>query len=235
MIRLGVTGTDTGVGKTTVACALLALLRDAAVRTSAMKPVETGVGDDDPVSDAERLRAMATERHPLQRVRPYVFPEPIAPLAAAEHAGFAIDLEELDRAFAELCATADAVIVEGAGGALVPITDAHSVLDLFHRWSLEVIIVAANRLGVLNHALLTVQAVRAAGLRIRGIVLVDGVNADASSATKGQLLMRLTRLPVFGFPVLDDPFDAPSLAAAASRAHLDTLVDDLTQPLSHAT
>jgi dethiobiotin synthetase len=235
MSRLGVTGTDTGVGKTTIACALLALLREAGVRTAAMKPVETGVGGDDPTSDAERLRVMATVRHPLQRVCPYVFPDPVAPLAAAEHTGIAIDLEELDCAFAELCATADAVIVEGAGGALVPITDTHSVLDLFHRWSLEVIIVAANRLGVLNHSLLTVQAVRAAGLRIRGIVLVDGVNADASCGTNAQLLARLTRLPVFGFPVLDDPTDTRSLATAASRAHLDTLVDDLTQPLTHAT
>ena len=127
------------------------------------------------------------------------------------------------------------MIVEGAGGALVPITDTHSVLDLFRRWSLDVIIVAANRLGVLNHALLTVQAVRAAGLRIRGIVLVDGVNADESCGTNGQLLARLTKLPVFGFPLLDDPSDAPSLAAAASRAHLGMLVDDLMQPLSHAT
>ena len=80
MIRLGVTGTDTGVGKTTIACALLALLREAGARTAVMKPVETGVGGDDPTSDAERLRVMATERHPLQRVRPYALPEPIAPL-----------------------------------------------------------------------------------------------------------------------------------------------------------
>jgi dethiobiotin synthetase len=234
-MRIGITGTDTGVGKTTIACALLALLRDAGVRTAAMKPVDSGVLEEDSTSDGARLQSMATEPHPIERVRPYVFPDPVAPLAAAERVGVTISLERLDRAFETLSATADAVIVEGAGGALVPISDALSVLDLFRHWSLEVIIVAANRLGVINHALLTEQAIHSAGLRLRGIVLVDGTASDPSSATNRDLLARLTSTPVFRFPHLRDPFDPREAAAAAAGAGLVSLIDNLTPSIGLVT
>ncbi|HSJ64160.1 MAG TPA: dethiobiotin synthase [Gemmatimonadaceae bacterium] len=232
MIRLGVTGTDTGVGKTTVACALLAMLRARGVRTAAMKPVETGVRVDDEASDAARLRALANVPQPLGDIRPYAFPDPLAPLAAAERLGTAIDIAVLDAAFARTCQGADAVIVEGAGGALVPLTATATVLDLFHRWSLDVLIVAANRLGVLNHALLTDRAVRSRGLRLRAIVLVDAPEPDASSGSNAGMLARLTRAPVLCFPRLDVPEDARALADAGIRAGLSPLLTDLMPSLT---
>jgi dethiobiotin synthetase len=232
VIRLGVTGTDTGVGKTTVACALLAMLRESGARTAAMKPVETGVRADDPASDAARLRALANVPHPLEDTRPYAFPDPLAPLIAAERVGAAIDMAVLDDAFARVCRDADAVIVEGAGGVLVPLTGTVTVVDLFHRWSLDVIIVAANRLGVLNHALLTERAVRSLGLRLRAIVLVDAPERDASSGSNAGLLARFTSAPVLCFPRVDAPGDARALAAAGARAGLSSLLVDLMPSLT---
>lgn len=224
MLRLGVTGTDTGIGKTTVACALLALLRERGVRTAAMKPVETGVTATAPDSDAARLRALATVPHPLSRVRPYRFDEPLAPMAAAESGGVAIAPDELDRAFQALCDSADALVVEGAGGALVPITASLSVADLFRRWSLDVIIVAVNRLGMLNHTLLTERALREAGCSVTGIVIVAPERGDESSVSNGAILGRLTSTPLFHFPWLPDPSDAHALASAARHAGLGALV-----------
>jgi dethiobiotin synthetase len=224
VLTLGITGTDTGVGKTTVACAILAMLRERGVNTAAMKPVETGVADDDPMSDASRLRALATVTHPIEVVRPYRFDQPLAPLVAAEAAARPIVLEELDRAFHALRSSADVTLVEGAGGVLVPLSESISVTGLFRRWSLDVIIVAANRLGVLNHALLTERALRAAGCPVVGLVLAEAEHGDASAATNGEVLARLTSVPLFRFPWVADPLDARALVAAAIHARLDALV-----------
>jgi len=170
MIRLGVTGTDTGVGKTVIATALVGLLRGQGLRVAAMKPVETGVVPGVP-SDAERLRAAAGDVDPLRDVCPVTFAEPLAPLVAAQRARRVVDLDALEIAFARLTRDRDAIVVEGAGGLLVPLTAQLSYADLFARWRLDVVIVAENRLGALNHTLLTVSAARSAGLRVRGVVL----------------------------------------------------------------
>lgn len=228
MLTYGITGTDTGVGKTTVACAMLTMLAGRGVRTAAMKPIETGVAEEDARSDAARLRAMASVAHPIELVRPYRFDAPLAPMVAAELAHRPIAIAELDRAFEVVRDSAEVTIVEGAGGALVPITESLAVADLFRRWSLDVIIVAANRLGVLNHALLTERAVRAAGCSVAGIVLVDVPRGDASSASNAGTLARLTSCPVFRFGWVTDPFDAHALAAAARHARLDTLLPSVS-------
>lgn len=224
MLTIGITGSDTGVGKTTVACAMLAMLARAGTSTAAMKPVETGVADGDPRSDAARLRALATVPHPLETVRPYRYDEPVAPMVAGEVDGAPIEIEKLDRAFDALRRSADVVIVEGAGGVLVPLTESFAFADLFRRWSLDAIIVAANRLGVLNHVMLTERALRAADCPVVGIVLVDAGRADQSSASNVSALARLTRTPLFHFPWLPNPHDARVLADAALHAGLDELV-----------
>lgn len=169
MIRYGITGTDTGVGKTVVACALIAALRDRGLSVAAMKPVETGV-EGEP-ADARRLCDAAGGQDSLDDVCPERFGEPLAPWVAARRAGRPIALSALEAARARLESGRDALIVEGAGGLLVPIADGVAYDTLFRRWDLDCIIVAANRLGAINHTLLTVRAVRTAGLRLRAVVL----------------------------------------------------------------
>lgn len=175
MIRFGITGTDTGVGKTHIACALIGALRDRGLSVAAMKPVETGV-EGEP-ADARRLCDAAGGRDTLDDVCPERFEEPLAPWVAARRAGRTIALSALEEARTRLESGRDALIVEGAGGLLVPIADGVAYDTLFRRWRLELIVVAANRLGAINHTLLTVRAALAAGLKLRAVVL-NTVSAD---------------------------------------------------------
>jgi dethiobiotin synthetase len=226
MIRLGITGTDTGVGKTVVAAAVVALLRRRGIGVAAMKPVETGRAPEDPASDAALLRSAAGDRDPMELVRPILLPEPLAPWVAAERAGTAVDLAHLDSAFAALAHDREAVVVEGAGGLLVPLTRDVAFDGLFRRWGLDVVIVAGNRLGVLNHALLTLQAAKSAGLHVRGIVL-NTLSADATGAaedTNLRALADLASVPVLPFPWIDGPPHPDLLADAAEQADLPTLL-----------
>jgi dethiobiotin synthetase len=227
MIRLGVTGTDTGVGKTVIAVALVALLRRRGLRVAAMKPVETGVLPGAP-SDAARLRAAAGGEDRHGDVSPVTYAEPLAPLVAARRAGRPVDLEALAAAFARLAAQRDAIVVEGAGGLLVPLTEQASYAELFARWRLGLVVVAANRLGAINHVLLTVQAARAAELEIRGVVLtaVTGAVPDAAAQTNAAALARLLPdIPVLSWPWLTDVSD-DALATRAVQLGLGVLIDD---------
>jgi dethiobiotin synthetase len=208
MIRLGITGTDTGVGKTVVATALIARLRAQGLRVAAMKPVETGVADGTDPPDAAALRSAAGAGDAIDAVCPVVLSDPLAPLIAAERANRAIDIESLDTAFGTLCRDRDAIIVEGAGGLLVPLTPDIAYDALFYRWGLDLVIVAANRLGVINPVLLTVRAAERAGLPVRAIVLNElreGAATDLAERTNLSALRRL--LP--GHRVLSFPYVAP--------------------------
>ncbi len=232
VIRYGVTGTDTGIGKTVVCCALAARARLLGLRVSAMKPVESGVVER-PVSqtglssDAERLKAASGSALPLSSIRPYVLAEPLAPMIAAMRAHVTIEVATLDAALRDVEADADVVLLEGAGGLMVPITRELSYLDLFARWRCPLLIVAGNRLGVLNHVLLTVRAAEAAGLAVRAIVLTALSDRDASvaEATNFDALTQL--LPhhtILRFPWVDRPDDLDALAAAAEGGGLDVLL-----------
>jgi dethiobiotin synthetase len=219
----GVTGTDTGVGKTVVAAALAAALAHRGLRAGVLKPVETGVpaGTDPP--DAALLHAASGTSQSLRSVCPFTFAEPLAPLIAAERAGRHIGLAVLDAALAGAMDGCDAMIVEGAGGLMVPIAEHVTYAELFARWHLGLIVVAANRLGALNHAVLTVHAAKAAGLRVHALVLntVTRPPADLAASTNAGALRRL--LPehtILTFPYLGDPHHIPSLAAAAASCGL---------------
>jgi dethiobiotin synthetase len=232
MIRLGVTGTDTGVGKSVVTAAVVAMLRARGLRVAAMKPAETGLAADDAGSDAALLRAAAGGADALDLVRPVLLAEPLAPWVAAARAGTAVDPARLDDAFALLSAGRDAVVVEGAGGLLVPLTREMSFDALFARWELDVLVVAGNRLGVVNHARLTVAAARAAGLRVRGVVLNEIAPADpgdlARETNLATLRELLTPTPVVPFPHIPaarDPASLPALASLAAAAGLADLLD----------
>ncbi|MEX1256932.1 MAG: dethiobiotin synthase [Gemmatimonadota bacterium] len=226
MIRLAVTGTDTGVGKTVVAAALVALLRARGRTVAGMKPVETGVRRGDPASDAALLSAAAGGGDPLELVCPVVLPDPLAPWIAAERAGTAVDLAALDQAFETLARGKDAIVVEGAGGLLVPLTREIRFDTLFRRWRLDLIVVAADRLGALNHTLLTLEAARSAGLAVRGVVLNAGGGAGWGGDKSNLRALRelLAGVPVTTFPPVADPRSPKALASAAERAGLGALV-----------
>jgi dethiobiotin synthetase len=203
MIRIGVTGTDTAVGKTYLSTVLLALLRRKGLNVAAMKPVETGVERDDPASDAARLRDAAGMDDSLDHVRPILISEPLAPWVALSRAGTGVDLNALDDAYHTLCEGRDAILVEGAGGLLVPLTRDLAYDGLFVGWGLDLVVVAGNRRGTLNHTMLTVRAAHDAGLRVRGVIL-NALGPDRNGIAERTNLEALTDLlepiPVLPFP-----------------------------------
>jgi dethiobiotin synthetase len=217
-----VTGTDTGVGKTLVACALLHRLRADGRRVAALKPVAAGctrtphgLRND----DAERLRAAAGRDDAYARVNPYAFAPPIAPHLAAAEVGVAIDLDVIGQAYRELASDVDDVVVEGAGGWLVPLDDRHTLADVACRLGLDVVLVVGVRLGCLNHALLTAASVRDHGLRLAG--WVASVIDPRVERLEGQLQTLGARLaaPCWGVvPPLADPSPAAVAAHLAAEA-----------------
>lgn len=225
-MRLAITGTDTGVGKTTVAVGLLSALRHQGFSVAGMKPIETGVMRGEPTSDAMRLWDAAGQHDSPRDVSPFVFEEPVAPFIAAGAGGELIDVVTLDAAFARLSHDRQVVIVEGAGGILCPIHSDLFMLDLFARWQLEVIVVAPNRLGTINHTLLTVRAAEAARLRVRGVVLNDlpGGENDRSTKSNAQVLESLIpHVPVVRYPRImetDGVLDVGTLSARVDLAAL---------------
>jgi dethiobiotin synthetase len=232
-MRLGVTGTDTEIGKTVVSCALLAMARARGLSIAAMKPLETGVLDrtrvDGPSmrSDAERLRAAAGVSDPIDLVRPVSLVEPLAPMVALQRAGRTFDLAALDHAFHTLSHDREFTLVEGAGGLLVPITQTFSFAQLFAHWDCELVVVSGNRLGVINHTLLTVRAAQDAGLRVRAVVLtsLSGRDASIAEATNFDALTDLLpELPCLRFPWVDRWEDPDALCAVAEGTGLAELL-----------
>ena len=166
-----VVGTDTGVGKTHAACALLHALARRHARVVGMKPVAAGGVDtpDGPANeDSLAHRAASTIAVPAALDNPILLPEPLSPHLAAAHAGVTIALPVILDAFARLRAQADAVVVEGAGGFLVPLTPTLTGADLAVALGLPLVLVVGMRLGCLNHALLSAEAIRARGLTLAG-------------------------------------------------------------------
>ncbi len=164
-----VTGTDTGIGKTTVSCALLHAFAAQGKKAVGMKPIAAG-SENGQWHDVELLIAASNIRTARECVNPYAFDPPVSPHLAAQQTGVEIDLAVIRRAYQELSTTADIVIVEGAGGFLAPVNRHQTGADLASTLNLPVILVVGMRLGCLNHALLTAQAVRSAGLTLAGWV-----------------------------------------------------------------
>jgi dethiobiotin synthetase len=156
---LFVTGTDTGVGKTRVAVALIHALRARGLRVAAMKPVAAGHGPGELNEDVTALMQAANVAAELRDVNPYAFANPIAPHIAAGQAGVRIELDVIAAAFSRLAAAADVVVVEGAGGWRVPLNDRDDMADLAQRLGLPVVLVVGMRLGCLSHALLTAESI----------------------------------------------------------------------------
>jgi dethiobiotin synthetase len=202
---LFVTGTDTGVGKTEVACALLGGARAAGLDVGAMKPAQSGLVPGEP-SDAERLREAAGGTDPMELVCPYQFGLPLAPGVAARLGGVEISLARILEAARALAARHAALLVEGAGGLLVPLTPAGTYADLAVALGLPVLVVARAGLGTVNHAALTLEALRARGLAVAGVVLNRTVpDDDASVPHNAAEIERLTGARVLAtLPYLRD-------------------------------
>jgi dethiobiotin synthetase len=167
---LFVTGTDTGVGKTVVAALLLRALGKTR-RAVGMKPVSAGMPDSASINaDVRSLQDAGNVDAPLAEMNPFSFVLAVAPEFAARAAGAVIDLDVIAAAYARLAARADAVVVEGAGGALVPLTRQTDMLDIPKRLGLPVLLVVGIRLGCLNHALMSALAINARGLVLAGWV-----------------------------------------------------------------
>lgn len=168
-----VTGTDTACGKTAVSLGLMWALRQSGLRVLGMKPVASGsrvTSDGLRNDDALRLQAQASGPLPYAAVNPYAFEPPLAPHIAAQQAGVEIELARLRRAYRELAAAADAVIVEGVGGWHVPLGPDTDLPDLVRALELPVLLVVGLKLGCLNHALLSVESILSSAVPLAGWV-----------------------------------------------------------------
>jgi dethiobiotin synthetase len=219
-----VTGTDTGVGKTLVSAALLHALAAQGLRVVGMKPVAAGCDEDGANDDVRVLAGASNVSVARELANPYCFAPAIAPHIAAERVGVAADYGVIERAYAALRRVADAVVVEGAGGFLVPLGPQTDFGDLARRLGLPVILVVGMRLGCLNHALLTAEAVQARGLPLAGWVAnhIDPAMAE-QDANVAALAARL------GAPLLAriPPLAAPDPLRIAAQLDLSLIAAQL--------
>ena len=172
-----VTGTDTEVGKTFATCALLHSARQQGLQALGMKPIAAGVDGNGCNEDVERLITASSIAAPRELVNPYCFDAPVAPHIAAAVEGRSIDPNRIAAAARDLTAGADLLLVEGVGGFRVPLGDDFDTADLAERLALPVILVVGLRLGCLNHALLTTEAIRSRGLKLAGWI-ANGIDPD---------------------------------------------------------
>ena len=218
-----VTGTDTGVGKTLVACTLLRALRARGSDAAGMKPIETGVGQAGPL-DALALRAAAGDVDPLDDVCPQRFALPAAPTVAAAAEGRQVELWAVRRAFERLDARHSCVIAEGAGGLLVPVAEQQCMADLARDLDLPLIVVARAALGTINHTLLTLEAAVARGLSVAGVVIshANGPLSPADAANLEALRRALDSALLGEIPPL-----APSQHPPPDAIDLDALLTSI--------
>lgn len=198
---LFVTGTDTGIGKSVASAALLHALRREGRSAVGMKPVASGC-EWHPKGwrneDALLLQAASAPRPDYADVNPYALPEPVAPELAAASAGVTITLDPIRTAFARLRAQADCVVVEGVGGWAAPLTATLDQIDLVRALQLPVVMVVGLRLGCINHARLTQQAIVASGARMVGWIANDIDPAMARADDNFAILQRCLTVPCWG-------------------------------------
>ena len=197
-----ITGTDTGVGKTFVSCALAAYLRNLGFRVGVMKPAETGCVEKDGelfADDAYRLKQASGCKEPIDQICPYRLSEPLAPSIAAEREGVKIDVDHLLSVCHEMTAKHELTLIEGAGGLMVPLLASYTFADFARVAKLPVLVVAANKLGVINHLLLTLEHASCKGLRTAGYVLnqTESEVSLAASTNRG-VLASMTGVPCLG-------------------------------------
>lgn len=229
---LFITGTDTGVGKTQVTAVLAVALQSRGFHVGVMKPAETGC----PVQqghlmpqDSLFLRQISGCRAPQELVTPYTFLEPLAPAVASQHEGQEIDIAHLVHCYELLANEHDIVLVEGAGGLLVPLTRQASFLDLAACLELPVLVVARNILGTINHTALTV-IVASQCCRVLGTVLntLSPEVEDESQASNMEALQIWGRAPLLGVLPYSPERAPESLLAQSTHIDLTTILTQLS-------
>jgi dethiobiotin synthetase len=192
-----ITGTDTGVGKTVVTALLLRHLRRAGCNALAIKPFCSGSR-----ADARLLLSLQKNLLTLDEINPFFFNQPVAPAAAGSRRK-AIPLEMVLRTIGAIGRRCDVLLVEGIGGLLVPLGNNYTVADLISRLHCPALIVCRNRLGTINHTLLTVKAMEAVGLKRLNIVMVEDKMPDISARSNPKIIQKIASpAPVFLIPNL---------------------------------
>jgi dethiobiotin synthetase len=203
-----VTGTDTGVGKTVIAAAVIKALQAHGINACGMKPVETGcsrAGNNLYPSDGMFLKKVARMDEAIHHVTPYCFENPVAPSLASEMEGRAVSVPSIMKMFGVLARKYHAVVAEGVGGILVPIRKDYSVLDLIREMDLPLIVVSRPSLGTINHTLLTVNYALKENVRVSGIIINFTRPAEGTVAenTNPLVLQQISPVPLLGvFPHL---------------------------------
>jgi len=218
-----ITGTDTGVGKTLASCTLLHGFAAQGKSVVGMKPVAAGCADDSQHEDVRQLRAASNVLASGGQINPYCFVQAVAPHLAARFVGIRINFARIVESFSELNAQADVVIVEGVGGFRVPLNDEQDSADLAVQLGLPVILVVGMRLGCLNHALLTAEAIAARGLTLAGWVANVPEAGMAMLNENIAALQQRIHAPLLGIvPYLEQP-DAREAASFLNLALLEQM------------
>lgn len=228
---LFITGTDTGVGKTTISACLSAFLSvKKRLNVGVMKPFESGLSKrnkDELPWDAICLREASGSSDDLNMISPYTFEAPLAPEVAASLENVQIDLNMVDRIYKKILSGHDITVIEGAGGVLVPIKREFFYGDLIKRWDCPTLIISRLGLGTINHTLLTVGYLKARGIKIVGVILNnnDGTG-DLAAKTNPGILSAYLDCPILGvFPykknLLKEGMNRQSLARLFLK-HIDT-------------
>lgn len=231
-----ITGTDTNVGKTVVTASLGLALQRNGNHPGVMKPVETGIGEsgEDPEADGSRLHHLLSPHHPMDLITPYTFSAPLAPLDASRHVHQTIDFALIKDRYQELSKDCDFLLVEGAGGVMVPLTEQQSVRDLISFLKLPCIVVSRPTLGGVNHTLLTIQALRGLGISIIAIVLNPTRTPQSSGREQLQiestveLIKELSGVPVVG-PLPFEPLLANHWEEGVAKLAEDPAIIQLTE------
>lgn len=230
-----ITGTDTGVGKTVIAAAIIKAINFLGIRACGMKPIETGCSREGDIlmpADGMFLKRIAHMDENIDKITPCCFEHPLAPMVASEIEGISVDVNKIKRAFNDLTKTYQTIVVEGAGGILVPISRGgppgrpYYMIDLAQELGLPLIVVARPGLGMINHTLLTVNYAIKEGLEVAGIIINYSQPPEGTIAeeTNPQTIKELSPVPLIGiFPHLKDIEDETIEKTALKNLNLDFL------------
>lgn len=197
-----ITGTDTGVGKTLISGALASALRGRGMNIGVMKPIESSCkrlqGSLVP-ADALFLKELSGSNDDIDLINPYRLEHPLAPGTAAEMEGVKIDLKKIEEAYDRMEKNHDLMLVEGAGGLLVPLGDAFLIADLIKSLRLPTLVIARSSLGTINHTLLTLRSAEASGIEVLGVIINHVTpHVGLAEETCAGSIQKFTRIPILG-------------------------------------